>query len=142
MEYRGYKITLDGDKWKSTNAFGTYWHDKFTNSIGFIKQCALLNKRKGFVLDIVNDVFKIDFTYVIRGNYDVVAATALNNGLFVNMWADIENDKAEITFINIAPIDTDKPMNTLIMRYYCDFYLYYHVESVKKIDNRLIIKFR
>ena len=93
-------------------------------------------------MDIINDVFKIDFTYVYRGNYDVVAATALNNGLFVNMWADIENDKAEITFVNIAPIDTVKQMNALIMKYYCDFYMYYHVESVKKIDNRLIIKFR
>lgn len=130
MEYRGYKITLDGYKWKSTNAFG------------FIKRCILLNKRMNFILDIINDVFKTDFTYVYRGNYDVVAATALNNGLFVNMWADIENDKAEITFINIAPIDTVKPMNALIMEYYCDFYMYYHVDSVKKIDNRLIIKFR
>lgn len=144
IEYRGYKISINkGDKLRKVevrNERGKYNFSRLLCAREFINACQF--DHPSFMLDMFNEVFKTEFTYVWRGNYDVIAAAALNNGMFANLWADLKAKKAEITFINIAPVDTEKPMDKLIRMYRCDFYQYYHVLEVKKIENRLIIKFR
>lgn len=145
MEYRGYKITLRKynnafNKVKVENERGKYYFSRLLNAKEFINACQC--DRPKFMLDVFDEVLKTKFTFIWRNNYDVIAAAALNSGMFANLWADLQAKKAEITFINIATVDTEKPMDKQIREYRCDFYMYYHVLEVKKIENRLIIKFR
>lgn len=145
MEYRGYKISLRKynnafNKVKVENERGKYYFSRLLNAKEFINACQF--EHPSFMLDMFGEVLKTEFTYVWRNNSDVIAAQALNNGMFANLWADLQAKKAEITFINVAPVDTEKPMDKLIREYRCDFYMYYHVLEVKKLENRLIIKFR
>lgn len=144
MEYRGYKISINkGEilrKVEVRNERNMFNFSRLLNAKEFINACQF--DRPKFMLDMVDEVLKTKFTFIWRNNYDVIAAAALNNGMLANLWADLQAKKAEITFINIAPVDTEKPMDKLIREYRCDFYMYYHVWEVKKIENRLIIKFR
>lgn len=143
IEYRGYKISINKGcqyKVRVENERGANYFSRLLEAKQYIKEWQFDHPK--YMLEIIDDVLKAEFTYVWRGNFDVIAAAALNNGMFANLWADLKAKKAEITFINIAPVDTEKPMDKLIREYRCDFYMYYHVWEVKKIENRLIIKFR
>lgn len=143
MEYRGYKISINkGCKYKVRveNERGANYFSRLLEAKQHITEWQFGHPK--FMLEICEDVLKAEFTYVWRGNFDVIAAAALNNGMFANLWADLKAKKAEITFINIAPVDTEEPMDKLIREIRCDFYMYYHVWEVKKIENRLIIQFR
>ena len=143
MEYRGYNISINKGfhyKVRIANERGANYFSRLSDAKQYITEWQFGHPK--FMLEVIEDVLKSELTYVWRGNFDVIAATALNNGMFANLWADLKAKKAEITFINIAPVDTEKPMDKLIREYRCDFYMYYHVLEVKKIENRLIIQFR
>lgn len=143
IEYRGYKISINKGcqyKVRVENERGANYFSRLLEAKQYITEWQFDHPK--FMLELIEEVFKTEFTYVWRGNYDVIAASALDNGMFANLWADLQAKKAEITFINIAPVDTTKPMDELIRMYRCDFYQYYHVLEVKKVENRLIIKFR
>lgn len=69
---------------------------------------------------------------------DLIGSATICANLCVNIWAS--KDKAEVKFINPTPYKDD--LTKAMREYITYFYCYTNVKEVKKITNRLVIKFK
>ena len=87
---------------------------------------------------ILEEVFSLTIDWCASCENDLVGCATICSNLCVNIWAS--EDKAEVRFINPTPYKDDL---TKTMRDYIPcLFSYSNVEEVKKITNRLVIKFR
>lgn len=144
IEYRGYKISINkGDnlrKIEVRNERGKYNFSRLLNAREFINSCQYDDAKN--IITIIDEVFKGSYVEYNWHTYENAVGTKVLGYICAVIWIDWIHKKAEITFINPTPFEPHKPMDKLIREYRCDFYMYYHVWEVKKIENRLIIKFR
>lgn len=87
---------------------------------------------------ILEEVFSLAIDWCASCENDLVGCATICSNLCVNIWAS--EDKAEVRFINPTPFKDD--LNHTIRWYISCFYFYTNVEQVKKITNRLVIKFK
>lgn len=87
---------------------------------------------------ILEEVFSLTIDWCASCENDLVGCATISCNLCVNIWAS--EDKAEVRFINPTPYKEDI---TKVMRDYIPcLFSYSNVEQVKKITNRLVIKFK
>ena len=87
---------------------------------------------------ILEEVFSLNIDWCASCENDLVGCATINRNLCVNIWAS--EDKAEIKFINPTPFKDD--LNHTMRFYMSCFSFYTNVKEVKKITNRLVIKFK
>ena len=93
-----------------------------------------MDKIKTILEEVLAD--NIDWCASYEG--DLIGCATISRNLCVNIWAS--KDKAEVRFINPTPFKDD--LNHTIRWYISCFSFYTNVKEVKKITNRLVIKFR
>ena len=87
---------------------------------------------------ILEEVFSLNIDWCASCENDLVGCATICSNLCVNIWAS--EDKAEVRFINPTPYKEDI---TKTMRDYIPcLFSYPNVKEVKKITNRLVIKFK
>ena len=87
---------------------------------------------------ILEEVFVCSIDWRTSYENDLIGCATISSNLCVNIWAS--KDKTEVRFINPTPYKEDI---TKAMRDYIPcLFSYPNVEQVKKITNRLVIKFR
>lgn len=87
---------------------------------------------------ILEEVFAQNIDWCASYEGDLIGCASICSNLCVNIWAS--EDKAEVRFINPTPYKEDI---TKVMRDYIPcLFSYSNVEEVKKITNRLVIKFK
>ena len=87
---------------------------------------------------ILEEVFVCSIDWQTSYENDLIGCATISSNLCVNIWAS--EDKAEVRFINPTPYKEDI---TKTMRDYIPcLFSYPNVEQVKKITNRLVIKFK
>ena len=88
---------------------------------------------------ILEEVFACYIDWQTSCENNLIGCATICSNLCVNIW--VGKNKAEIKFINPTPFKDDL---THTIRYYmpCFFTHYTDVEEVKKITNRLVIKFK
>ena len=87
---------------------------------------------------ILEEVFSLTIDWCASCENDLVGCATICSNLCVNIWAS--EDKAEVRFINPTPFKDD--LNHTMRWYISCFSFYTNVEQVKKITNRLVIKFK
>ena len=87
---------------------------------------------------ILEEVFSLNIDWCASCENDLVGCATISCNLCVNIWAS--KDKAEVRFINPTPFKDD--LNHTMRIYMSCFSFYTNVKEVKKITNRLVIKFR
>ena len=87
---------------------------------------------------ILEEVFSLTIDWCASCENDLVGCATICSTLCVNIWAS--KDKAEIRFINPTPFKDD--LNHTMRWYISCFSFYTSVKEVKKITNRLVIKFK
>ena len=87
---------------------------------------------------ILEEVFICSIDWQTSYENDLIGCATICSNLCVNIWAS--KDKAEVRFINPTPFKDDL---TKTMREYISYlFSYSNVKEVKKITNRLVIKFK
>ena len=90
------------------------------------------------ITTILEEVFAQNIDWCASYEGDLIGCASIYSHQCVNIW--VSKNKAMVMFINPTPYKDDL---TMTMREYIScFYLYPNVEQVKKIKNRLVIKFR
>ena len=87
---------------------------------------------------ILEEVFSLNIDWCASCENDLVGCATICSNLCVNIWAS--KDKAEVKFINPTPFKDD--LNHTMRIYMSCFSFYTNVKEVKKITNRLVIKFK
>ena len=87
---------------------------------------------------ILEEVFSLNIDWCASCENDLVGCATISRNLCVSIWAS--KDKAEVKFINPTPFKDD--LNHTMRWYISCFSFYTNVKEVKKITNRLVIKFR
>ena len=87
---------------------------------------------------ILEEVFSLNIDWCASCENDLIGCATISSNLCVNIWAS--EDKAEIKFINPTPFKDD--LNHTMRWYISCFSFYTNVKEVKKITNRLVIKFK
>ena len=87
---------------------------------------------------ILEEVFSLTIDWCASCENDLVGCATICSNLCVNIWAS--KDKAEVRFINPTPFKDD--LNHTMRWYSSCFFFYTNVKEVKKITNRLVIKFK
>ena len=87
---------------------------------------------------ILEEVFSLNIDWCASCENDLVGCATISCNLCVNIWAS--KDKAEVKFINPTPFKDD--LNHTMRFYMSCFSFYTNVKEVKKITNRLVIKFK
>ena len=87
---------------------------------------------------ILEEVFSLNIDWCASCENDLIGCATICANLCINIWAS--KDKAEIKFINPTPFKDD--LNHTMRFYMSCFSFYTNVKEVKKITNRLVIKYR
>ena len=86
----------------------------------------------------LEEVFACPIDWCASYEGDLIGCATISSNLCINIW--LSKDKAEIKFINPTPYKDDL---TKTMREFMPCFFYYEgVEEVRKISNRLVIKYR
>ena len=87
---------------------------------------------------ILEEVFSLNIDWCASCENDLIGCATICSNLCVNIW--VGKDKAEVKFINPTPFKDD--LNHTMRWYISCFSFYTNVKEVKKITNRLVIKFK
>ena len=87
---------------------------------------------------ILEEIFACSIDWQTSYENDLIGCATICANLCINIWAS--KDKAEIKFINPTPFKDD--LNHTMRWYISCFSFYTNVKEVKKITNRLVIKFK
>ena len=87
---------------------------------------------------ILEEVFACPIDWCASYEGDLIGCASICSNLCVNIW--VSKDKAMIKFINPTPYKDD--LARTMRDYISYFFLCPNVVQVKKITNRLVIKFR